>query len=78
MSSFDVVVLKSLDSSADEQPPRPMKEKREKPPSTTGAEQINEITEDRASISSTDMLVSNIAFCIGLGAAVGPVCFDFS
>lgn len=47
-------------SSIDEKPPHLINEKKEVPPSRTRYEQINDISEDRASVSSTDMLVSNV------------------
>lgn len=46
-------------SSADEKSSHLINEKKE---DRTRTEQINDITEDRASVSSTDMLVSNIVF----------------
>lgn len=52
-----------LDSSSpDEQPPHLISEEKAKPPSSAGGEQTHEITEDRASISSTDLLVSHVVF----------------
>lgn len=54
-----------LDSSSpDEQPPHLISEEKEKPPSSAGGEQTHEITEDRASISSTDLLVSHVVFAV--------------
>uniref|UniRef100_H3CH50 ARF guanine nucleotide exchange factor 2 n=1 Tax=Tetraodon nigroviridis TaxID=99883 RepID=H3CH50_TETNG len=48
--------LTQMDNGADDQPPQLIGEKQEKPPSTAGAPQMNEMTEDRASISSTELL----------------------
>lgn len=58
---FFHVFIKNM-SSVDERPSQLINEKKEVPPSRTRPEQINDITEDRASVSSTDMLVSNIVF----------------
>lgn len=54
-----------LDSSSpDEQPPHLISEEKAKPPSSAGGKQTHEITEDRASISSTDLLVSHVVFSV--------------
>lgn len=47
-------------SSIDEKTPHLINEKKEVLASRTRYEQINDITEDRASVSSTDMLVSKV------------------